>query len=158
MEKSWTHRHQGVNASSRHSKRMLNSKCEWYSWSPPTDLVKQCPSVSTVAAQQDSSQASSNLEIQGRHWIITQGENSSLTINMNRKSFRSSPRIHLLEFDYLETTSRWWDPWFFSCQTIFNTKLYFGPVINQNTCTYLNQAFFGRVQPTEQMTSGKHSV
>lgn len=120
-EKTHAHRRKDIdnrrstrsrNATAHPSERTHSSKVRLCSWSLPADFVEahRRPPGSTggrpVAAPGASLQSSSDLEIQGVHWTISQGEYNSLTVNINRKSFRESVRTHLIEFYYLETTTR----------------------------------------------------
>lgn len=99
------------NATAHPWERMYSSKFRLCSWSLLADFIQdhRRPSGSTggrpVTAPGASLQTSSDLEIQGVHWTISQGEYNSLTVNINRKSFRGSVRTHLIEFYYLETTT-----------------------------------------------------
>jgi len=94
------------------SERMHSSNFWLCSWLLTADFVKdhQRPSGSTdsrpAVTPGASLQSSRDLEIQGVHWTISQGEYNSLMIKINRKSFHGCIQTHLIEFNYLETTTR----------------------------------------------------
>jgi len=104
------------NALDRCLERMhgIHSEFQLCSWVLPANFVKdhRHQSGSTgdrpVATPRTPLQSSSNLEIQGLHWTISQGEHNSLTININCKSFQWSIWLHLImiEFHCLEKTTR----------------------------------------------------
>lgn len=98
-----------VHASGHHSESMYSSKCCLCSWSLPADFFEDPQSLSSptsnrpVPASGAIVHSTSGWEIEGGHFTIAQGEHSSLTININRKSCRARVRIHLIGFYYLAT-------------------------------------------------------
>jgi hypothetical protein len=93
-----------VHASGHHSESTYGGKCCLCLWSLPSDFVEDPRRLSSstssrpVPAPGAIVHSASGWEIEGGHFAVTQGKCNSLTININRKSFRAQVRIHLIDF------------------------------------------------------------
>jgi len=100
-----------VHASGHRSESTYSSKCCLCSWSLPADFFEDSQRLSLPTSNRPIPtpgaivHSTSGSEIEGGHFTIAQGEYSSLTININRKSFCARVRIHLIAFCCLETST-----------------------------------------------------
>lgn len=82
-----------VHGSSRRSEITHGGKC----CLSPSTSDKPVPAPGAIV------HSASDWEIEGGHFTITQGKYNSLTIHINRKSFCTRARTHLIDFYDLET-------------------------------------------------------